>query len=232
MAHKEREHYLPDIFKSLGFECPVSWDINGNRWDTGARAWRMYDPESSHHLVLQDDAIVPQGLLSAIERAVEKVPDKPISLFYRNKERYDLNMMADAAHKQGCSWVVLNRLNWGVAILLPVKHIDPMLKWVENNCYINNYDLRIALYYLHKNMPVYYTLPSLVDHRTDGTSITDPAFRIPGSQRHRYARYFIGDSAASYSPSGDIYYETARSLNFYYRKLLRKNQRAKLAINT
>jgi len=190
MAHPSRAAFIPPLFAALGQEVPVAWDQIGNRWDTGRRAWELHDPAASHHLVLQDDVILSRDLLRALPRVIAAAPDRPISLFVRNKKRWN-HLVAQCRRdgRRGGRWLVLQRLNWGPAVLLPVADIAPMLAWVEAHCHMPNYDVRIAYWYLTQGRPVWYTMPSLVDHRIDGESLVWTLH----SQVNRYARWFIGE---------------------------------------
>lgn len=189
MAHPSRAHFIPSIFAALGQEVPVAWDEISNRWDTGKRAWLQHDPAATHHLVLQDDVILSKNLLAALPKVVAAVPDRAISLFIRNKRRWNPLVFKCQRRERKVRWLVLCRLNWGPAVMLPTKDIAPMLAWVDENCYMPNYDVRIGYYYLAvKNRPVWYTMPSLVDHRTEGDSLV---WNLR-SQAGRFAPYFIG----------------------------------------
>src|SRR5574340_301503 len=162
MAHPKRAAFIPYIFSRLGQEVPVAWDTKDDRWDTGRRAWELHDPAATHHLVLQDDVIICKDLLRTLPYLVDAAPNRPISLFARNKAKW--NPLIKLCEKnKAVRWLVMPRLNWGPAILLPVPDIKPMLKWIDKNCYMPNYDVRIALFYLIQNQPIWYTMPSLVD---------------------------------------------------------------------
>lgn len=228
MAHPLRVAYLQPIIKKLGFQPQIIWDTDNNRWNTGEKAWLAHDPNASHHLVLQDDVILCNDLMHGCEQIVKHIPLMPISLFLMNKKRYGLQTIADEAKNRNCSWVILSRLNWGQAIILPAPMIKPMIQWVNNVCNIPNYDLRIALYLLHKNIPTYYTMPSLVDHRTDGASLIQKNMTEPGTQSWRYARHFIGanTSALTFDVSGSTYVEK-KTIDEYYKPLMKKNRETK-----
>lgn len=187
MAHPSRKDFIPCIFDKLGREVPVAWDRINNRWDTGRRAWELHDPAASHHLVLQDDVLLSKDLLTALPKVVAAIPDQPISLFVRHKRRWN-PLVLKCQRRPRVRWLILQRLNWGPAVLLPVQDIAPMLAWVEANCHMPNYDVRIGYWYLTQNRPVYYTMPSLVDHRIEGDSLV---WNLK-SQEGRHAAHFIG----------------------------------------
>jgi hypothetical protein len=189
MAHEKRREWVPLLQEKLGQECPVAWERGYGRWDTGRRAWELRDPQATHHLVLQDDVILSRELLPALLKILEVVPEEPISLFARTARRWDPLIRHCQRFSNQTRWLVLKRLNWGPAILLPVSDIEPMLAWVEEHCHMPHYDVRLAYWYLHQGRPVWYTMPSLVDHRIDGDSLV---WDLPSQERRR-ALYFIGE---------------------------------------
>lgn len=192
MAHPSRAHFIPYIFDKLGREVPVAWDLISNRWDTGRRAWQLHDPAATHHLVLQDDVILSKNLLEALPLVAATAGNRPVSLFARNKKRWNKLILQAMRRDRRVRWLVLCRLNWGPAVMLPVADIAPMLAWVDDNCYMPNYDVRIGYWYLRQNRPVWYTMPSLVDHRIEGDSLV---WNLR-SQAGRYALHFIGEERA------------------------------------
>jgi hypothetical protein len=189
MAHPSRAAFIPYIFEKLGREVPVAWDRISNRWDTGRRAWQLHDPEASHHLVLQDDVILSRDLPRALPKVIAGVQDQPISLFARNKKHWNPLIQQCLMNRRRVRWMILQRLNWGPAVLLPVADIAPMLAWVDEHCHMPNYDVRIGYWYLTQGRPVWYTMPSLVDHRIEGDSLV---WNLR-SQAGRYAKFFIGE---------------------------------------
>jgi hypothetical protein len=189
MAHPSRKAFIPYIFEKLGQEVSVAWDQISNRWDTGKRAWQLHDPAASHHLVLLDDVILSRNLLAVLPKVIAGAPGQPISLFARNKKHWNPLIEQCLQDRRRVRWLVLQRLNWGPAVLLPTADIAPMLAWVDEHCHMPNYDVRIGYWYLTQRRPVWYTMPSLVDHRIEGDSLV---WNLK-SQANRYARFFIGE---------------------------------------
>lgn len=189
MAHEARREFIPYIQDKLGYECPVAWERGLGRRDTGRRAWELHDPAASHHLVLQDDVILSRNLPATLEKLVAVIKDQPISLFTNNKKPYDdlVEQCRDWCFQ--VRWLLLKRLNWGPAVLLPTRHIANLLAWTERNVFMPNYDAAIGYYYMLRGLPVWYTAPSLVDHRTDGDSLVWSV----KSQQGRSAKWFIGE---------------------------------------
>jgi hypothetical protein len=222
MAHESRREFIPYIHEKLGYECPVAWDRYQDRRETGRRAWQLHDPEASHHLVLQDDVLLPRDLPQTLEQLVKIIPDQPISLFANDKKPWDKFIDKCRRRSFEVRWLVMPRLNWGPAILLPVKHIAPMLDWMARHVFLPNYDMAIAYYYLAaRGLPVWYTMPSLVDHRTDGESLVWTL----QSQKGRQARYFLGEgvSGAVLNWQGEVVCELT-PMSKYLRYLMVVNE--------
>jgi len=58
-----------------------------------------------------------------------------------------------------------HQLLWGVGIVIPTSHIQPMIEFVED--IELQYDNKIGEFYCNNGLPIYYTIPSLVDHDDD-----------------------------------------------------------------
>lgn len=190
MAHRKRSAVVADLVERLGIEDDrVVWDRRSDRWDTGVRAWRHHDPAADWHLVLQDDAMPCRDLLPGLEAALDHIPAQSVVSLYLGSN----GPRSLAAHDP--SWITFPRLIWGVGIAVPVASIDDMLTWCEQNPQ-PNYDTRVARYYERAaRWPVYYTWPSLVDHRQVASLLNHP--------NGRRARDFIGGhiSALDWPPA-------------------------------
>jgi len=175
MAHRKRTAMAERLSRRL--TVPIVWDRKNDVWETGRRALLAYNPDASHHLVLQDDAIAARGLLAECETLLAHVPDDaPVSL-YMGRWRHRPNSFAmqpitDAAKETGASFAVFGGPWWGVGIILPTAHIETVVEYGDANPKREpNYDLRIAQYYATQRIDCWYTLPSIVEHRV-GESLT------------------------------------------------------------
>lgn len=193
MAHKSREVYATKLAKQLG--APIIWDEMNDRWDTGRRAWLAHlDTGSDYSLVIQDDAVAPNGLIPGIEKAMVRVPyGSPLVLYMTKTLQWGsiFDLVPD-----NISYLLMERIWWGVAIVLPTDFISPMLDFCAD--YPNlQYDHRIGqFFYIHKE-PVYYTWPNLVDHRNL------PSL-VPGRTARRHAPNFVKGRADRVSWDGKI----------------------------
>lgn len=189
MAHPKRKRWVPDLAAALGGDVEVVWDRRNDRWDTGRRSLLARDPSASHHLVVQDDAIVCGDLMKGLTVAAEFSGDRPVSLYMGRIKR---GSKVEAAHRRAVhrqwSWVEAEGPLWGVGILLPVEHVRPVVEFGDS-LNIPNYDLRIAAWYASIGMRCWYTRPSLVEHRHGGTN---PSLVANRTGTNRYAHRFLG----------------------------------------
>jgi hypothetical protein len=193
MAHRKREAFIPDLLAKLDRPATVVWDRHGNRWDTGRRSMLAYDRTATHHLVLQDDAVIPRDLAGGIEQALQHVPEgSPLCLYCgRNQPYRDTIQRLVEAAGPGTSWLTMSQLHWGVGIVMPVEHIPEMVAWCDHRSEIPNYDRRISRWCQHRGLTVYYPWPSLVDHRNSPSLV--PGRGSAGRRAHR----FIGAGASA-----------------------------------
>lgn len=177
MAHPDRQDLVDELRRELRFDrpVPIAWDREGppsgdadRGWRTARQAWGKADPDADWHLVLQDDAWPSVDLLAGLERALAEVPPDSVVSPYLGKggitpPRF-YRLAADAA-RQGASWVVSSKLLWGVAICLPTRLIPDMIERADRAAGVTD-DMRIAGWAQKRHIPVRYTWPSLVDHRS------------------------------------------------------------------
>jgi hypothetical protein len=171
MAHPSRAEWVAGLTDRLG-DVPVSWDQNGVEWDTGAAAWRLYDPSAEWHVVLQDDALVCDQFMSRLKDVLAEAPQEgPVSLYLgQGRPKSHQPMIRSRTRRADDGWVRLPWLLWGVAVALPVAHIEHMLR-VAAKLPIAEYDTRISRVYeiCRPGIKVLHSWPSLVDHRDDGS---------------------------------------------------------------
>lgn len=192
MAHPKREQWVAPLVEQLG-GAPVAWDKKQDRWDTGSRALKLYDKNATHHLVVQDDSLLPPDFVAGVERMLQYVPDAtPVGLYYgkyRPKE-YQTRMLVAKAQRLDASFIVHNGPWWGVGVIIPTAHIDEMVAWGDSRPDIANYDRRIARWYHSKNIDCWYTIPCLIEHRHGEEN---PSL-VPGrTALNRKAWQFVGD---------------------------------------
>lgn len=177
MAHPDREGYVDDTLDRLpAGRVEVVWDRYDDRWDTGRRALAAYDPAATHHLVLQDDAWPCSKFFDVIDDVLEHVPvGHPVSLFQgrgRTKpRRFHFRSIYASARSRRAPFLVYGGPWWGQAVVVPTSHVRPIILWGDTHPKIENYDHKIATWYHAHGVDCWYTLPSLVQHLTDGPSL-------------------------------------------------------------
>lgn len=175
MAHPARSGEVELLLDALDREVEVYWDPggepsgNGDRvWSVARGAWSMFDPAADYHVLLQDDAIACPDLLAGIEQALDHVPAGSILSPYLGTgrmatARWDhLERVADAA---GATFIRADRVMWGVCLVVPTVDVPDMLLWCDRKGGVPD-DMRVSGWAQRNGREVWYTWPSLVDHRT------------------------------------------------------------------
>lgn len=195
MAHPNRADFVRELTDALDVSAEVVWDRCSNEWDTGRRALMAFDPQATHHLVVQDDALVCQKLGAAAAQAADVSGDRLVS-FYTGQVRPHKHLVERAwagARAAGATWLQMPGPWWGVALMLPTAHILDLVAWADRRGrHIRDYDKRVARWHTREGVPCWYSVPSLVDHRPEAES---PSL-LPGHAAHRQAHEFIGRSAS------------------------------------
>ena len=183
MAHPQRAEFIPELLESLG-QGTVVWDEINDRWDTGRRAMLAYDPFATHHVVVQDDAIVCRDFVAGVEEALEHVPPfHPVGLYLGRVRPYGALVSRLVAQAGDASWITMPAINWGVAIVVPVVTLEEMIEYCDLWDRDKNYDRRLSRWFEKGKLRCWYTWPSLVEHR-DSPSLV--ANRGGGRHAHRF----------------------------------------------
>lgn len=200
MAHPARAPFVATLKESLDVpasEVRVAWDTKSDRWDTGTRALKSYKKGATHHLVLQDDAIVCQDLVAGLDRLLEVVPPGCPMCLYTGTYRKFIHTMNVEYMTEPFSWMVTPGILWGVGILVPTSDISDIISFGRDRPE-PNYDMRVSRYYeLVKKCGVWAPIPTLVDHR-DSPSL------IPGRTGNRRAWKFLGTSKSALEAPYDL----------------------------
>jgi len=170
-AHPSRREHAEALDEQVN-AAGIVWDTGEGEWDTMARAWAAASVVAqrgsyTHALVLQDDAIPVTHLASTILEAIDRRPNDAISL-YLGREKpavwaHNVAFAVNVAANEGFSWLRASHLLHGVALVLPVPWIEPMLRWCVKPS--APYDERVGYWLRHiARVPVYYPQPSPVDH--------------------------------------------------------------------
>ena len=218
MAVKERAHFVDQLLERLGAGTVV-WDRERDRCDTGLRAMQAHGPDATHHLVIQDDALVCDDLLAGIERLVQHTDDHPVSLYVGKVKPHPQHVHErfNAARHAGSALLKMRGPLWGVGIVYPVHHIAELSGWYVTHEH-PNYDIRVSRWYMsRKGLDCLYTIPSLVNHRP----VTENPSMVEGRTSNRQAHWFLGEHASAldvdWKPDRIAEPETAGYVMFYNR---------------
>ena len=174
MAHRKRAPWAEALAEQL--QCDVVWDRRNNVWDTASRAWQAHDPGATHHLVVQDDALLCSNLLEALPAIAEARPTSLISLMVSDPKFKPADLRRyQAAMVAGERWVPVWKGLPGVALMLPVRDIPSMLAFGHRDGSRHD-DVKIMSFYRSRKLPAWFTVPSLVQHRdqSENPSLVSP----------------------------------------------------------
>lgn len=191
MAHPDRDQWVSGLRNKLG-GADVIWDEKNSRWDTGRRSLLAHDTDATHHLIVQDDAVLSKNFLNSCRSLIKHSKDFPIAL-YMGKSSPGFRRRAQRAKISGDPWFLAAGPRWGVAVIIPVIHIPDLVAWCDIDKKTEAYDGKMTQFYQQKmRMSCLYTVPSLVDHR----EVYENPSLVPGRHANRTAFYYDGKSAA------------------------------------
>lgn len=193
MAHPKREKYVKEIQEKLGKEVHVEWDQGISLWDTARRAWLSYDKAATHHLVLQDDAILSKDLIPTLEEALQTISDQIVSICtidYRMRD--DDRKNYKLKYKNGQRWYLKTDILSGVATIVPTEYIEDMINYCDT-LKSKHDDIRIINYCKLHDAQVHHSVPSLVDHRPSSKNKSLVQNHDNRNRGERQALIFIGE---------------------------------------
>lgn len=174
MAHPKRGKQAGVLYsklKRMPFnKCTLVFDKVNDEWTNGKNSLQQYHPNGDYHVVIQDDAILTPNFYENLENAIKALDQKTLISLYTGTARPLANRVKAAVDKAADGDMLRHhQLFWGVGIAIPVSHIEPMLEFVEKIDL--QYDNKIGEFYCQNGLPVYYLIPSLVDHDDDIDSL-------------------------------------------------------------
>lgn len=163
-ARKQQAEYLFNQVRRYPFAGPrIIFDEVNEEWQTGKRALQSGLDAGEWHVVIQDDAILTPDFYQNIENAIKALPVKTLFSLYTGTSRPLSRRVKEAVDKANDGeWLQSHQLYWGVGIVIPSDHIAAMLEFVEP--IELQYDNKVGEFYCQNDLPVYYCIPSLVDH--------------------------------------------------------------------
>ena len=198
MAHPKRKREAEALYKKL-IQYPFSdvyiiWDELNNEWHTGERSLKGgVVLGSDWHLVIQDDAVLTPHIYDNIVGLIAAMPVKSVVSLYTGKVRPLPERVTEAVAKApDGSFLTHYMMMWGVAILLPSDQIEAMLEFAADPKFRDDkYDIKVGRFYMANRLPIYYSMPSLVDHDDSiGSLIGNDGTKQP-RVAHRLARGLV-----------------------------------------
>lgn len=172
VAHSSRLEIAEDLKNETG--ASDLWVDSGRlgEWKNHLRAWTYLSYSSATHgIVLQDDAVPIENFREHATRAASERPDDMISFYtgtHRPRPAQVLTAVSEA-DRLGASWLTADSLLWGVGVMVPVARIPDMLESIKHSK--KPYDQRLGLWIERNSAKVYYTWPSLVDHKDQPSTV-------------------------------------------------------------
>lgn len=173
VAHKDRYAIATDLADYLSADISVDLgDLGSNA--NHDRAWKMASKSGqTWSAVIEDDVILTDNFLDHVQDALAHMPSEGVLSLYSGYPRPLGDRVKRAVHNaraSGHSFLRYNSLLWGPAVLMPSRLVPSMLKMVSR---INSlqYDQRFSFWTSRHRIPVYYTMPSLVEHRDEPSLI-------------------------------------------------------------
>lgn len=179
MAHPKRKKWAEELSKKLDAE--IVYDRKSNIWDTCRRAWISIDKDAEYGLVLQDDAILCDNFK---ERAEKYLKEDYIYSFFAGKM---LASRINKAVREKRNFVIAGMIFNEIALCMKTEHIGSMIKFCDDLKAQN--DQQITKWARLKHLDIYYTVPSLIDHRI-GESLYRKKFNKPEPGQARPAYLF------------------------------------------
>lgn len=196
MAHERRGDWARAL--GLHLDLPIVWDRVNDRHETGLRCLQEgIDSGASHWLIVQDDAIVCRDLLAGLEVAAGAAGDRIIGLYlgnWRSENRW-MAVAVRQARRRGIPWLAMPGPWWGVGIVVPTVHLPALTQWYAESTLLN-YDRRIERWAASAGVECWYTMPSLVEHRSGEEN---PSLVEGRPSLNRRAQWFIGAEQSALS---------------------------------
>lgn len=164
MAHPKRRHFIPYLKSMLGEDVKVVFDRKNNLWDTCRRAWLAHDMSAKYAVVIQDDAIVCRNFrkrATAFLKKDRKGKDYLFSFYAGSK----LGQRIEHARSKGDDGFESGMIYHEIALCMRTEHIASMVKYSDDRN--AQADHEIGRWARLRRLPVYYSIPSLIDHRAE-----------------------------------------------------------------
>jgi hypothetical protein len=157
-------------------------------WPTARRGWlaSIRAPHATHHVLMQDDAVLCKDFLPGLKAALAEVPPAVVSLFTIHKA-------VQQARERGDSWIEQPDDMWGVAVVLPSAWVTEFVRWTDANVpagYLHD-ERRVSLWMMEHKRLCLSPVPSLVEH---GGAVRST---LGHNDARCVASWFIGQEASA-----------------------------------
>lgn len=203
--HPSRAELLPRLVEGLGsLPVEVIADPEPHALPSPLRCYlecaRLPADGHTHVIVVQDDTVCCPGFPRAATAALDARPDALVALFMPGTPPASANR-ARAAHAAGERWVQL-RQQWMpvVALSWPAPMLADFHEWAagEDLHGRRSDDWLVGRYVKRRDVAVWATVPSLVEHPDDQPSTIRDGY-WSGRNRSRVAAIFTGADMSSVS---------------------------------
>lgn len=164
MAHPKRAAWAEELSADTGL--PIVWDRVQSVWETASRAWRAHDPDATHHVVLQDDAVVCRDFVPSVEAFLKAVPPGVPSVLsvidYRlhgDRRRFEEAVAAGVR-----VWRAFTSVH-AVGMVLPTRDIEAALAFGDQLDRVTHDDFKLRSFYRQRGIKFAFPVPGLVQHR-------------------------------------------------------------------
>ncbi|GAA0936819.1 hypothetical protein [Nonomuraea longicatena] len=133
---------------------------------TAKAAWAAVRPDATHHLVLQDDAVLARDFLTHLEAVVARRPTHGLAL-YVNRGSLRNGYLVRRAAASGARWSRLSSAEYTptLGFVLPAqdaRELASYLRTVPDE--FRDDDEVVTLFCRERGLPVAATVPSLIEH--------------------------------------------------------------------
>ena len=135
--------------------------LGAGPWPTARRAWlaSLRAPRATHHVIVQDDALLCRDFLPGLKAALSEVPEAVVSLF-------TIHDKVAEAQKAGFSWIQQRDDVWGLGIAMPSAWAPEFVRWCDTHIppgYLHD-ERRVAIWMLANDRACFSPVPSLMEH--------------------------------------------------------------------
>jgi len=201
-THEVRAEMAETLNGCLGGRADIVFDpdpgSSPSPWRTYRLALERTPAWASHRMVIQDDVLVCEHLVDAVEAAVRARPDRVLAFFVAGNPLNHRRAVA-AAEAADWSWAELDLTTWipAVATCWPVRLIEPLLSWFDAQGFPAAFtadDEIIGRFLRQRGEAVLAAVPSIVEHPDTVVSLVHGHRRAhDGLDPGRRAAVWIGD---------------------------------------